>query len=211
MVVATGVNYRRHPAPGVDDFTGLGVYYGSAMTEASQCADRDVYIVGGANSAGQAAVYLSRTARSVTILVRGESLAASMSHYLIRQIEQIPNITVRPGTEVIGAEGDGHLERILLRDNSSGAEEKAEAQWLFLFIGAAPQTDWLDGTVVRDDHGFVLAGPDLTIGGVRRPGGSSIAHRTTSKRVCRVCSWPGTCGRTRRNEWRPRSARGRWQ
>jgi thioredoxin reductase (NADPH) len=170
VVVATGVNYRRHPAPGVDDFTGLGVYYGSAMTEASQCADRDVYIVGGANSAGQAAVYLSRTARSVTILVRGESLAASMSHYLIRQIEQIPNITVRPCTEVIGAEGDGHLERILLRDNASGAEEKAEAQWLFLFIGAAPQTDWLDGTVVRDDHGFVLAGPDLTIGGVRPPG-----------------------------------------
>ncbi|MCX5041904.1 FAD-dependent oxidoreductase [Aldersonia sp. NBC_00410] len=170
VVVATGVNYRRHPAPGVDDFTGLGVYYGSAMTEASQCADRDVYIVGGANSAGQAAVYLSRTARSVTILVRGESLAASMSHYLIRQIEQIPNITVRPCTEVIGAEGEGHLERILLRDNASGAEEKAEAQWLFLFIGAAPQTDWLDGTVVRDDHGFVLAGPDLTIGGVRPPG-----------------------------------------
>ncbi|MBD0322521.1 MAG: FAD-dependent oxidoreductase [Aldersonia sp.] len=170
VVVATGVNYRRHPAPGVDDFTGRGVYYGSAMTEAAQCKDRDVYIVGGANSAGQAAVYLSRSAASVTILVRGESLAASMSHYLIRQIEQLPNIAVRTCTEVIGAEGDGHLERILLRDNVSGSEDKVDAQWLFLFIGAAPQTDWLDGIVARDDRGFCLAGPDLTVGGVRPPG-----------------------------------------
>ncbi|WP_068280446.1 FAD-dependent oxidoreductase [Aldersonia kunmingensis] len=170
VVVATGVHYRRHPAPGVDDFTGRGVYYGSAMTEAAACAASDVYIVGGANSAGQAAVYLSRTARSVTILVRAESLQASMSHYLIQQIEQIPNIVVRACTEVIGAEGDGHLERIILRDNVSGAEDKVDAQWLFLFIGAAPQTDWLDGRLARDERGFVLAGPDLTVGGTRPPG-----------------------------------------
>lgn len=170
VIIATGVDYRRHPAPGVDDFTGRGVYYGSAMTEATECADRDVYIVGGANSAGQAAVFLSRNAKTVHLVVRGDSLEKSMSHYLIQQIAQIPNIKVHTGTEVVAADGDDHLERIVLRNNGTGAEEKADAERLFLFIGAAPQTDWLDGMVRRDSAGFVLAGPDLMVDGARPPG-----------------------------------------
>ncbi|MER7451816.1 FAD-dependent oxidoreductase [Nocardia beijingensis] len=170
VIIATGVDYRRHPAPGVDDFTGRGVYYGSAMTEASECADHDVYIVGGANSAGQAAVFLSRNARTVHLVVRADSLEQSMSHYLIQQIGQIANIEVHTNTEVIAADGDDHLQQIVLRDNRTGAEEKADAERLFLFIGAAPQTDWLDGVVSRDDAGYVLAGPDLMVDGARPAG-----------------------------------------
>lgn len=170
VIIATGVDYRRHPAPGVDDFTGRGVYYGSAMTEASECADHDVYIVGGANSAGQAAVFLSRNARTVHLVVRADSLEQSMSHYLIKQIGQIANIEVHTNTEVIAADGDDHLQQIVLRDNRTGAEEKADAERLFLFIGAAPQTDWLDGVVSRDDAGYVLAGPDLMVDGARPAG-----------------------------------------
>lgn len=170
VIIATGVDYRRHPAPGVDDFTGRGVYYGSAMTEASECAEHEVYIVGGANSAGQAAVFLSRNARTVHLVVRADSLERSMSHYLIQQIAQIPNIEVHTDTEVIAVDGGDHLQQIMLRDNRTGAEEKADAERLFLFIGAAPQTDWLDGVVKRDEAGYVLAGPDLLVDGVRPAG-----------------------------------------
>jgi thioredoxin reductase (NADPH) len=153
--------------------TGRGVYYGSALTETAACSGQDVYIVGGANSAGQAAVYLSRGARSVTILVRAPSLQRSMSYYLIQQIESVPNISVRTCTEVIRAEGDGHLESLTLRDTATADTETVGAQWLFLFIGAAPLTDWLDGVVVRDELGFVVAGPDLSVEG-ERPGGWAL-------------------------------------
>ncbi|MEV0356564.1 FAD-dependent oxidoreductase [Nocardia sp. NPDC050697] len=170
VIIATGVDYRRHPAPGVDEFTGRGVYYGSAMTEAAECAGHEVYIVGGANSAGQAAVFLSRNAGRVHLVVRGDSLEKSMSHYLVQQIAAIENIEVHTCTEVIGADGDDHLRGIVLRNNETGREEKAETERLFLFIGAAPQTGWLDGTVARDAAGFVLAGPDLTPEGGRPSG-----------------------------------------
>ncbi|WP_406267262.1 FAD-dependent oxidoreductase [Nocardia sp. NBC_00881] len=170
VIIATGVDYRRHPAPGVDDFTGRGVYYGSAMTEASECAGHEVYIVGGANSAGQAAVFLSRKARTVHLVVRADSLEQSMSHYLVQQIAQIPNIAVHTDTEVTAADGDDHLQLIVLRNKKTGAEEKAEAERLFLFIGAAPQTDWLEGVVTRDNAGYVLAGPDLLVDGGRPAG-----------------------------------------
>ncbi|MFF2023191.1 FAD-dependent oxidoreductase [Streptomyces sp. NPDC058171] len=162
VLLATGVSYRQLDAPGVADFTGRGVYYGSALTEAAACQDHDVYVVGGANSAGQAAVYLSRSAKSVTLLVRGASLAASMSHYLVQQVQDAPNITVRTGTVVESAHGAGHLEGITLRDTRTDRTERVDAQWLFVFIGAAPLTDWLDGTVARDARGFILAGPDLS-------------------------------------------------
>jgi thioredoxin reductase (NADPH) len=170
IILATGVSYKQLGAPGLTDLTGRGVYYGSALTEASACIDQDVYIVGGANSAGQAAVYLSRHAKSVTLLVRGPSLERSMSYYLIQQIAEVPNITVRTCTEVIGADGDGHLERLTLRDTADGDTETVSAQLLFVFIGAAPLTEWLDGVVTRDDHGFVVAGPDLAPGG-QKPAG----------------------------------------
>src|SRR6185312_15203724 len=165
VILATGVSYRTLDAPGVDELTGAGVYYGSALTEAAACANQDIYIVGGANSAGQAAVYLAKAARSVTILVRGGSLERSMSYYLIQQIAAIPNITVRVCTEVIGAQGDGHLEKLALRDNQTGQTETVDASALFVFIGAAPLTGWLDGTVARDSRGFVLTGPDLMAAG----------------------------------------------
>jgi thioredoxin reductase (NADPH) len=161
VILATGVNYRQLTAPGIADLTGRGVFYGSALTEAVGCKGCDVFIVGGANSAGQAAVYLAKGAKSVTILVRGPSLEKSMSYYLIQQVEATPNITVATCTEVIGAEGDGHLERLTLRDSSTGEKRTVDAQYLFVFIGAAPLTSWLDGVVERDGHGFVLTGPDL--------------------------------------------------
>jgi len=170
VILATGVSYRRLDAPGLGDLTGRGVYYGSALTEATACLGQDIYIVGGANSAGQAAVYLARHAKSVTILVRGPSLEKSMSYYLIRQIADIPNITVRTCTEVTGASGEDHLERLTLRSTANGTSEIVDAQLLFLFIGAAPLTDWLDEIVVRDERGFVVAGPDLSVGGERPRG-----------------------------------------
>ncbi|MFE1341726.1 FAD-dependent oxidoreductase [Streptomyces sp. NPDC058733] len=162
VILATGVQYRQLPAPGAEALTGCGVFYGSALTEAPACHGQDVYIVGGANSAGQAAMYLARGAKSVTLLVRGPSLSASMSHYLIQQIEEAPNIGVRPRTVVEAAHGEGRLERLTLRDVDTGESEEVDAGWLFVFIGAAPLTDWLDGTVLRDERGFILAGPDLT-------------------------------------------------
>jgi thioredoxin reductase (NADPH) len=170
VILATGVDYRQLTAPGVEEMTGRGVYYGSALTEAANCKDHDVYVVGGANSAGQAAVYLARGAKTVTILVRGPSLISSMSHYLIEQVGNVSQISVRTCTEVVGARGDGHLEALTLRDANTGGTEDVEAQWLFVFIGAAPLTGWLDGVVMRDKKGFVLAGPDLTTEGERPPG-----------------------------------------
>jgi thioredoxin reductase (NADPH) len=165
VILSTGVAYRQLDVPGMADLTGRGVFYGSALTEATSCADHDIYIVGGANSAGQAAVYLARGARSVTLLVRGSSLERSMSHYLVQQVAGIPAIKVRTCTEVAEAHGADHLERLTLRDSKSGETETVDAQWLFIFIGAAPLTGWLDGVVERDEHGFVLTGPDLLTGG----------------------------------------------
>src|SRR5216683_5892212 len=170
VILATGVSYRQLAAPGLDALTGRGVFYGSALTEAAACLGQDVYIVGGANSAGQSAVYLARYAKSVTLLVRGPSLRQSMSYYLIKQIADVPNISVRTCTEVIAASGDDHLESLTLRNTATGASETVDAQLLFLFIGAAPLTDWLDGVVVRDSAGFVVAGPDLSVGGDRPRG-----------------------------------------
>ena len=170
VVLATGVSYRSLGVDGVDDLTGRGVYYGSAMTEAAECADSDVYIVGGANSAGQAAVFFSRYARSVSLLVRGSSLEASMSAYLVEQIAGIEAISVRTCTTVVNAQGDGHLEALTLEDARTGERETVPASHLFVFIGGAPRTGWLDGAVVRDGRGFIPTGPALLHEG-RRPAG----------------------------------------
>ncbi|MFJ3804318.1 FAD-dependent oxidoreductase [Streptomyces sp. NPDC090088] len=170
VILATGVSYRRLAAPGLDALTGCGVFYGSARSEAPSCSKEDVYVVGGANSAGQAAVYFSRYARQVHILIRGDDLSRSMSSYLISQINAIDNITVNPCTEVAAAEGEGHLERLTLRDNRSGSTRTVDASWLFVFIGAQPGTDWLEGTVARDAQGFLLTGPSLVTDG-RLPAG----------------------------------------
>ncbi|MGW3571294.1 FAD-dependent oxidoreductase [Streptomyces sp. NPDC000941] len=170
VILATGVSYRELEAPGVADLTGCGVFYGSALTEATACQNHDVYIVGGANSAGQAAMYLARGAKSVTLVVRGESLSSSMSHYLVQQVTDAPTISVRTNTVVEAAHGARQLERLTLRDTTTGHSELIDAQWMFVFIGAAPLTDWLGDTVLRDSRGFILTGPDLTPDG-RPPAG----------------------------------------
>jgi thioredoxin reductase (NADPH) len=160
VLVASGIEYRQMTAPGFERFTGAGVYYGAAMTEARSCEGQHVVIIGGANSAGQAAVYFGGYAGKVTMLVRGDSLARSMSHYLIEQIAALPTVHVRTGTHAIAAEGDGRLERIRTRD-PDGSEQLEEVDACFVFIGAAPRTDWLEGVVARDERGFVLAGPEV--------------------------------------------------
>ena len=170
IILATGVSYRTLEAPGIAELTGRGVYYGSAMTQGPSCAGEDVYIVGGANSAGQAAVFFSRYARTVTVLVRGASLHDSMSHYLIKQLDGIDNIIVRTSTVVGAAHGAEHLEKLTLCDRSSGEGDTVPAGSLFIFIGAAPRTEWLGEAVRRDSRGFVLTGPDLLIDGRRPPG-----------------------------------------
>ncbi len=170
LLVATGVSYRRLEMPGVEELTGKGVYYGAAMTEAIHCKDDDVFIVGGANSAGQAAIFFAEFARKVVMLVRGESLAQSMSQYLIDEIEGRKNIEVRAHTAVKAAHGEESLDGLTLENSKTGDCEKVAARALFIFIGASPRTDWLDGVVARDEHGFVLSGPDLMKDG-KRPAG----------------------------------------
>jgi thioredoxin reductase (NADPH) len=169
VLLTTGAAYQRLTAPGVDAFTGAGVYYGATATEAQSVRGEDVYIVGGANSAGQAAVYFARTARTVTIVVRGPSLERSMSHYLIQQIRRLSNVRVRTNSAVLEAGGDDHLEWLRIDDRDAGVEEKVDTSWLFVFIGAAPCTDWLGKAVRRDENGFVLTGPDLLKDGKAPP------------------------------------------
>lgn len=161
MIIATGVDYRRLDAPGIERLTGRGAFYGAARSQSETVRDEDIYIVGGANSAGQAAVYFAGIARSVTMLHRGPSLSNSMSHYLIERIEQSPNISLRFRSEVVGAGGEEHLETIDIRNADTGEIEQVPARALFIFIGAIPPTRWLQGTVALDERGFVLTGPDV--------------------------------------------------
>ena len=169
VILATGVDYRQLQVTGCWDdpdnpacnYVGRGVFYGASVSDSSECMGEDVYIVGGANSAGQAAMFMSRTAKSVTLLVRGPSLEASMSYYLIQQIEKNDNITVRTCTEVVDTLGeDDHLTGLVLFNKQSGEKERVECDRLCCFIGAEPRTEWLD-VVAKDDHGFILSGPDL--------------------------------------------------
>lgn len=161
VILALGVSWRRLDTPGLEQFAGAGVYYGAAQTEALACEGEDVYLIGGANSAGQAAMNFAKYARSVTMLVRGDSLTKSMSQYLIDQIAATPNITVQTHTSVIEAKGGTQLEALVLQNAVTGATETVAAQSLFIFIGAIPHTDWLDGQLQRDQRGYVLTGPDL--------------------------------------------------
>ena len=161
VIVATGMAYRRLGIPALDALTGAGVFYGAAATEARAMKDREVFVVGGANSAGQAAVHLGRYAAQVTVLVRGQSLADSMSEYLIREIESAPNIAVRYRVAVTGGAGRSRLESLTLTDLDTGAAETVPAAALFVLIGAEPRTQWLPSTVRRDQPGFVLTGNDL--------------------------------------------------
>ena len=175
VVIAAGVQWRRLDVPGMDRLTGAGIYYGAAITESSSCKDEDVYIVGGANSAGQAAVHFSEVARSIKMIVRGDSLSKSMSHYLVERINTIPNISVIPNSEVVEVCGGDRLEEITVRHYDTQSTEKLPAAALFIFIGAEPHTQWLDGVVCRDSKGFLVTGPNLLNGG-KRPAGWNLAR-----------------------------------
>ncbi|WP_203702484.1 FAD-dependent oxidoreductase [Asanoa iriomotensis] len=158
VLIATGADYRRLGVPTLEALNGAGVFYGGPMSEAPAMVGRDVYVLGGANSAGQAAVYLARYARRVTLVVRASSLAAGMSHYLVREVEATPNVSVRLGTEIVGGGGSGSLERLVLR---GVAEETVDADGLFVMIGARPFTEWLPPEIDRDAQGFLLTGEDV--------------------------------------------------
>jgi thioredoxin reductase (NADPH) len=165
VLVASGVSYRQLDTPGFPDLTGAGVYYGAALAEARSCEDQQVVVIGGANSAGQGAVHFSEFAASVTMLVRGPTLERSMSHYLIEQLAERANVTVRTETVATAAEGeDGRLRRLRIR-GPDGDESTIDADACFVFIGASPRTDWLEGVVARDGRGFILAGPDVQTNG----------------------------------------------
>jgi thioredoxin reductase (NADPH) len=170
VVLSSGVSYRELGAAGATDLVGRGVYYGSAAIQALACKDQHVLVVGGANSAGQAAVFFARHAARVSLIVRGDSLERSMSTYLIEQIRTIDNIDVRLNTSVLKCDGQDHLQCVTLVDNTDGGQQVVEAGHLFVFIGAAPLTDWLPPEVVRDQAGFVITGPDLVVDGKRPPG-----------------------------------------
>ena len=191
VVLATGASYRRLEAPGVAGLVGSGIFYSPAVSEAAAMADQPVVVVGGGNSAGQAALHLSRYASSVVLLVRGASLAASMSEYLIRELRVAPNVTIRYGSEVVAALGDDHLEQIEVRDTGTGATEVLDTAGLFVLIGSQPRTEWLPPSVRRDEWGFVLTGRDAgadpaasasveparSVRGGRRPPGFDQARR----------------------------------
>jgi thioredoxin reductase (NADPH) len=172
-LVATGVQWRRLDVPGMDHLQGSGVYYGGGSQEAIGYKGEIVYIIGGANSAGQAALNFAQHAEKVVMLVRGDSLSATMSRYLIDQIEKTPNVQVWAHAEVIEVHGDTHLERISVRCSDSNSVEEVPASAMFIYIGAMPRTDWLDGAVIRDERGFIMAGPDLLKDG-KRPAGWNL-------------------------------------
>jgi thioredoxin reductase (NADPH) len=165
VLIATGVSYRRLDAPGFEEFVGRGVYYGASVAEAQGMRNQDVYIIGGANSVGQAAVYFSRFARSVTLLVRADQLEKSMSHYLIEQIRAIPNIHPRLQSEAVAVGGSTHLETITIAGHNTGCEEVVPANFLFVLIGALPHTEWIGDAVARDAQGFILSGAEVLRGG----------------------------------------------
>jgi thioredoxin reductase (NADPH) len=173
VVLATGVTYRRLDTPGVADLVGAGVYYGSPMSEAAALKDQDIFVAGAGNSAGQAATYFAKSARSVTLLVRADTLAKSMSDYLIKEIESTTGLHERLHTEVAAARGKQRLSELVLRDRGTGQEEVVPAAALFVMIGVTPHTDWLPGSIARDRHGFILTGRDVPgsdiPGDIRRP------------------------------------------
>jgi thioredoxin reductase (NADPH) len=161
IVISSGVSYRKLNNKGIDDFTGAGIYYGAATTEALSCSQKIVYVVGGGNSAGQGAMYLSRYADKVNIVVRREDLSSSMSQYLIDQIDGTENIKVIPFTEIIEAKGDGHLQHIVLQNTQDNSTKEVEADAMFIFIGTKPHTEWINLDVIKDEKGFVETGRNL--------------------------------------------------
>jgi thioredoxin reductase (NADPH) len=162
LIIATGAEYRKPALPNLSQFEGAGVYYGATPMEAQVCAGEDIIVVGGGNSAGQAAVFLAQTSRRVLMLVRGDGLADTMSRYLIRRIEDSPTIELRAHAEIVALEGTGHLERVQWRDQQAGTARSSNVRHVFLMTGAVPNTHWIDGCIALDEKGFIKTGPDLS-------------------------------------------------
>jgi thioredoxin reductase (NADPH) len=160
VILATGASYRRLGIESLEELTGAGVFYGGPTSEAPGLTGKDVYVVGGGNSAGQAALHLARYAERVTVVTRAPTLGHGMSHYLVQAVEAAPSVEVRVGTTVVGGGGDGHLQRLVLRDHA-GEEITVPADALFVLIGARPQTEWLPAGIARDEYGFLLTGDDV--------------------------------------------------
>jgi thioredoxin reductase (NADPH) len=186
VVLAMGASYRRLDVAPLEALRGAGVFYGAAASEAPLVSAKEAYVVGGANSAGQAVLHLARYAKRVTLVVRAATLDTGMSHYLVRQIEATPNVEVRTGTEVVDGGGDGWLDHLVLRDRAGGEEEKVSAHALFLMIGARPHTEWLPPTVERDPDGFVMTGPDLSADALRALGRRPMVLETSLPGVLAV-------------------------
>jgi thioredoxin reductase (NADPH) len=175
LLIATGLSWRKLDVPGLERLAGTGVYYGAALTEAILCKDEHVFVVGGANSAGQGAIHFAQYARKVTMLVRADSLDKSMSRYLIDQIEATPNVEVLTNTEVIEAIGEEHLECLRIRNNETGGTETIPASAVFIFIGAKPRTEWLADYLSLDERGFIYTGPDIPLSeGTKYPPGWKV-------------------------------------
>jgi thioredoxin reductase (NADPH) len=205
VVLSVGVRYRRLRAPGVEDLLGGGVFYGSALCEASAIRGQPVCVVGAGNSAGQAAVHLAQYADHVNLLVRGQALSSSMSNYLIER----PNITVRTGTEVVGASGAGRLEQLSLYDGATGRTEPVAALALFILIGSEPHTDWLPAALARDAAGFLLTGPDLLRDRQPPTGWPLTRCPLPMETSIPACSPLATSAMDPRNAWPRRSAKAR--
>jgi thioredoxin reductase (NADPH) len=189
VIIATGVTYRRLGIPTIDRLVGAGVFYGAPGVEAAAMTDEDVCVVGGANSAGQAALHLAKVGSRVTVLVRGDSLAASMSDYLVTQLDAATNIEIRLQTRVVDGQGHGRLEGLTVEDVRTGHREKVTAAAVFVMFGAEPRTQWLHDVITVNDRGFILTGPDIPPTRGRYP-----AHPCRSRPACRACSPPAICG-----------------
>lgn len=183
VILSTGASYRRLDVPDLDGLNGAGVFYGGPASEAHALSGKDVFIAGGGNSAGQAALHLARYARRVTLVVRGPALEAGMSHYLTQEVRVTPNVEVRTGTTIVGGGGDGRLERLVLHDAGAGSDETVAADALFVLIGARPHTEWLPHEIARDDHGFLYTGEDVPDDGGWPLGRRPLALETSLPRV----------------------------
>jgi thioredoxin reductase (NADPH) len=204
VIIATGARYRKPSLANLGQFEGAGVYYSATFMEAQLCDGDEVIVVGGANSAGQAAVFLARTVRRVHLLVRSRNLSASMSRYLIRRIEETPAIQLRTRTELVTLEGTGHLERVRWRD-ATGAVTSQEIKHVFLMTGAEANTGWLNSRVTLDEKGFIKTGPDLTQHDLAAAqSGHSSARPICSKPRVRACSPSATFGAATSSAWHQR-------
>ena len=187
VIVATGMTYRELQAEGISGYLGAGVYYGSAITEARSCLGCRVVVVGGGNSAGQSAVYLSRFAKEVLLVVRRQALEPTMSHYLIQQLASLPNVKIRTCSVADRVEGQGHMQKVWLKSLADGSICGEDAEALFIFIGTRPHSDWLPESVMRDAKGFVLTGHDAQIADDSRKSGKSLANRNCWRRRFPAC------------------------